>query len=495
MQRHPGLFLAGYSLTTVIRGPERRDPLLACDEKPIHPCCRVRLEHEAKMSGSQTEASEPVTPPGDSLVGSYFVAAYPPFSQWTVAALAQYRHRLTQPGTLPSRVPLGLYVHIPFCTERCQYCYYLSYAGKTHDRIDAYLDALLVELASYARQPALAGRGLDFVYFGGGTPSLLSPARILRLLRGLAQSFPWNAVREVTFECAPKTVTLPKLVTLREAGVTRLSLGVQQLDDDLLARNGRIHLVRDVERAYADIQRAAFEVVNIDLMVGMVGETDESFYRSLDRVVAMAPDSVTIYQLEIPPNTPLYRALRDRPLETKVPSWEVKRSRLDEAFARLEQAGYTVRSAYAAVRDAIRHRFLYMEEQYRGSDLLGIGVSSFSYLNGVHHQNLASYEPYMESLRAGTLPLGRAYALNDEERLVREFVLQLKLGKIERAYFRDKFGVDVDRRFAEPLSQCSAEGWLHVDPASITLTRQGLLHVDRMIPSFYLPEHRGVSYC
>lgn len=446
------------------------------------------------MSASQSETIAPVTPSGESLVGSYFVAAYPPFSQWTAGGLDQFRHVLSQPPALPRRVPLGLYVHIPFCTERCNYCYYQSYAGKTRDQIDAYLDALLAELATYARQPALAGRVLDFVYFGGGTPSLLSTGRIRRLLRGLAQSVPWNAVREVTFEGAPQTVTLPKLVELREAGVTRLSLGVQQLDDDVLARNGRIHSVRDVERAWADIQRAAFDVVNIDLMVGMVGETDESFHRSLDRVVEMAPDSVTIYQLEIPSNTPLYLAIRTRPPEWHVPSWEVKRARLDEAFTKLEQAGYKLRSAYAAVRDPDRHRFLYQDEQYRGSDLLGIGVSSFSYLHGVHHQNLTPFEPYMQSLQAGRLPFGRAYALNEEERLVREFVLQLKLGRIELAPFRDKFGVEVDQYFAEPLARFRAEGWIEVDATSIQLTRQGLLRADRMVPSFYLPGHREVPY-
>jgi len=447
-----------------------------------------------KMAGSHTEAGGPETQSGEPLLGSYFVAAYPPFSQWTVAALDQYRHLLTQPSPLPKPVPLGLYVHIPFCTERCQYCYYLSYAGKTRNQIDAYLDALLAELAVYAQQPLLAGRMVDFVYLGGGTPSLLSPGRVVRLLRGLAQSFSWQAAREVTFECAPQTVNLPKLRELREAGVTRLSLGVQQLDDDVLARNGRSHSVRDVERAYAEIRQVAFDVVNIDLMVGMVGESDESVHRSLDRVVEWAPENVTIYQLEIPPNTPLYRAVGDRTLDGTLPSWEVKRGRLHQAFARLEAAGYTLRSAYTAVRDIDRHRFLYMEEQYRGSDLLGIGVSSFSYLNGVHQQNLAAFEPYMRSLRAGTLPLGRAYVLNDEERVVREFVLGLKLGRVEQAYFRDKFGVQVDRRFAEPLSRLSAEGWLTIDPTAITLTRQGLLRVDRMIPSFYLPAHRGVPY-
>ncbi len=269
---------------------------------------------------------------------------------------------------------------------------------------------------------------------------------------------------------------------------------MQQLDDDVLARNGRIHLVRDVERAYADILQAAFDIVNIDLMVGLVGETDESFHRSLDRVLDMAPDSVTIYQLEIPSHTPLYRAIQSGTLGTSVPSWEVKRSRLDQGFLRLEQAGYKVRSAYAAVRDLDRHRFLYMDEQYRGSDLLGIGVSAFSYLQGVHHQNLADFKPYTQHVLAGQLPLGRAYALSRKERLVREFILQLKLGKIERAHFRDKFGAELDRDFAEPLSRFSGLGWLEVDADSIKLTRQGLLRVDRMIPDFYLPEHRDVPY-
>ena len=229
---------------------------------------------------------------------------------------------------------------------------------------------------------------MDFIYIGGGTPSVLSPSRMRRLLDGLADSLSCQGVREITFECAPNTVTRPKLDELRRNGVTRLSLGVQQLDDTVLARNGRIHLTRDVERAYANIRRVGFDVVNLDLMVGLVGETDESFQRSLERVISMAPDSVTIYQLEIPANTPLYRMIRNGTLDAAVPSWAVKRARLEGGFALLERAGYTLRSAYAAVRDLDRQRFLYMDEQYRGADLLGIGVSAFSYLNSVHHQNL-----------------------------------------------------------------------------------------------------------
>jgi oxygen-independent coproporphyrinogen-3 oxidase len=281
---------------------------------------------------------------------------------------------------------------------------------------------------------------------------------------------------------------------MREAGVTRVSMGVQQLNDDVLKNSGRVHLVSDVERAFAEIGRARFDVVNVDLMIGLVGETDDSFHRSLDRVIEMSPDSVTLYQLEIPINTPLYRALRDGEIVIPPAGWDIKRGRLAAAFAHLEQAGYTVRSAYAAVRDPYRHRFLYQDLQYRGADLLGLGVASFSYFGGVHYQNVATLRGYSESIAGGQSPRRRAYALSDTERMVREFVLQLKLGRVDAHYFHDKFGVDVANHFAEPLAQFAERGWLTHDAERVALTREGLLVVDRLIRAFYLPDHSDVAY-
>jgi oxygen-independent coproporphyrinogen-3 oxidase len=234
--------------------------------------------------------------------------------------------------------------------------------------------------------------------------------------------------------------------------------------------------------------------VNIDLIVGLVGETDESFLRSLEHVVRMAPDSITIYQLEIPFNTRLYRDIRRGAVESMPASWEVKRRRLKRAFACLEDAGYDVRSAYAAVRGGERTRFLYQEEQYRGADLLGIGLSSFSYLDGVHQQNRTEMTDYLDRVSKGVLPLWRSYALNDDERLVREFVLQLKLGSVATRALQRKFDVDVLQRFAAPISRYEHEGWLTVTDGSVELTRDGLLRVDAMIPHFYLREHRDVRY-
>jgi len=429
----------------------------------------------------------------ESLTGNYFVSAYPPFSCWSREGVDSYRSLLQAPLPPGGDRRLGLYVHVPFCVQRCPYCYYKAFDNEAA-QMERYVEALVREIALYAATPTLSDRGITFAYFGGGTPSLLSESRLRALFGGLQAAMPWTTGCEVTFECAPKSVTPSKLRALAEAGVNRLSLGVQQLDDAVLRQNGRIHLVDDVERAYAAIREVGFEQVNIDLMVGLLGETDGSFHRSLQRVIELAPESVTIYQLEIPLNTPLYHALREGSLSTPPAAWPVKRARLRQGFELLERAGYTVNSAYAAVTDPQRHRFVYQQDQYRGADLLGIGVSAFSYLAGTHHQNLAALQAYLEALDRRRLPLWRAYALSDEERLVREFILQLKLGVVPTEPFRRKFGVELADHFDEQLRRLVADGHAAVTADAVSLTRQGLLRADRILRMFYRPEHRGVRY-
>jgi oxygen-independent coproporphyrinogen-3 oxidase len=427
----------------------------------------------------------------EAFAGSYFVSTYPPFSCWSRDDLAEYEAALAAAPVAPSA--LGLYVHIPFCEQRCPYCYYLSYAGR-ESRMQAYTEALVREAQMLASRPALRDRAPSFVYVGGGTPSLLTVAELSELLGGLKRSFPWQGAEEVCFECAPRSVSADKLRLLRQAGVTRLSMGVQAFDDEVLRANGRIHGVADVERAWELIAAHDFTVVNLDLMVGLAAETDESFFAGIERVLDLAPQSVTLYQLEIPLNTPLYRALEAGSWKRSLPSWDAKRARLAQAFALLEAGGYRVRSAYAAVRDPERHRFVYQEAQYLGADLVGLGVSAFGYLQGVHHQNLADLERYLGTIARDELPLGRAHRLDGDERLVRELVLQLKLGGCDTAALRDRHGVDVVDRYAEVLAGWARQGWLEVGADELRLTPAGLVRVDELLPELYLPRHRDVRY-
>lgn len=424
--------------------------------------------------------------------GNYFVSTYPPFSCWSSDAIDEARQVLNQSIDQPQQVPWGLYVHIPFCSQRCDFCYYRSYESTSRQTMEAYVSTLLQEIQIVGALPVVQERPLLFVYFGGGTPSLLPLKQLNLLMGGIRDCFSWDAIEEVTFECAPKTATRDKLDFLRQSGVTRISMGIQQLNDEILKLNGRIHSARDARRAYGAIRDTGFPQVNVDLIVGLVGETDDTFFKSLDDVMELEPDSITIYQLEIPPNTPLFRSHSEG--ETIVPDWDTKRRRLNQAFDRLNAAGYHNRSAYTLVRDKEKHHFVYQEAQYRGVDLIGTGIASFSYVQGVHYQNLASLGSYRDRIDACELPISRGYRLNDDERLVRQFVLQLKLGCVPLKPLDDEFGISTVERFAEPLAQLAAQGLLLVNENTVRLTRSGLLCVDRILPSFFSDQHQAASY-
>ena len=180
--------------------------------------------------------------------------------------------------------------------------------------------------------------------------------------------------------------------------------------------------------------------------------------------------------------------------EITVADWETKRAWHDEAFARFESAGYRISSAYTVVKKDGGAGFLYRDNLWHGNDLVGLGVSSFSHLAGVHFQNLHKFDPYVERVESGSIPVHRSMKLTDDEKLIREFVLQLKLGRIETAYFRDKFGVDVRERFGEALAGHQAAGDLEVVGERVVLSRAGLLEVDRLLHDFFQDEHRGARY-
>ena len=441
--------------------------------------------------------------------GNYFVSNYPPFSLWTPDRAGEAIDRLgreARPGT-----PLGLYIHIPFCRKRCHFCYFRVYTDKNKDDIRDYLDAVTGEAEILARQPFVAGRKLNFVYFGGGTPSYLSTKQLAGLVAGLERVLPWDEVEEVAFECEPGTLNEGKLKAIRDFGVTRLSLGIENFDDGILEVNNRAHKSKEVYRAYQWSRAAGFEQINIDLIAGMVGETTENWRRCVDKAIELQPDAVTIYQMEVPHNTTIYRQMQQHGDATApVADWPTKRAWVAEAFESLEAAGYTIGSAYTAVRNTANTKFVYRDALWSGADMLGIGVSSFGHLDGVHYQNHHDIVPYVSAvagMAAGTSgtpgtpgtpatdhPIYRAMTMTDEERMIRQFILQLKVGHLQRKPFLERFGTDVFARWGDTLRQYRDEGFLTFDEDALRLTRRGLLEVDRLLHAFFLPEHRGIRY-
>ena len=436
-------------------------------------------------------ASQPVGQ--ETTAGNYFVSNYPPFAFWKPELVGEVDRALDSvpaPGT-----ELGLYLHIPFCRKRCHFCYFRVYTDKDATAIKGYLDLAIRELELYAARPFIGRRKPQFVYFGGGTPSYLSETQLQYLAGRMQAILPWDAAEEVTFECEPGTLTDHKLKTIRELGVTRLSLGVENFSDHILDINGRAHRSREIRRAYDYARELDFPQINIDLIAGMVEETEENWRDCVRQTIEFAPDSVTIYQMEVPYNTKIYQEMKaEGKLVAPVADWQTKRNWVSYAFAELEKAGYHIASGYTAVKQPERTRFVYRDSLWQGADLIGLGVASFSHVGGTHFQNLHDFEPYVAALRGGRLPLQRALTPTSEERLIRELALQFKLGHISRAYFQHKFGVDLLARFAEALARLRDWGVLEVEGDCLRLTREGLLQVDRLVQEFFLPQHRGTRY-
>ena len=426
-------------------------------------------------------------------VGNYFVSNYPPYSFWTadrvgeaLAALERYT---------ASDVPLGIYLHIPFCRKRCHFCYFKVYTDKDAAGIEDYLHAAVQELALYAQRPFIASRKPKFIYFGGGTPSYISSRQLSSVTERMKALVPWDDAEEVTFECEPGTLTESKLKVIKSVGVTRLSLGIENFDDRLLEINGRAHKSREIYQAYNFAKSLDFPQINIDLIAGMVGETTENWRSCVEKTIALAPDSVTIYQMEIPYNTTVFQEMKSRG-ETVAPvaDWKKKREWVHDAFLELERAGYTIGSAYTAVRNPARTRFLYRDLLWKGADLIGLGVASFSHVGGTHFQNEHDWVPYLSRLREGRLPIYRALTTTPEERMIREFILQMKLGQVDAAYFQNKFAVNVLERFAQPLRGLQEQNLLSFGGDHLRLSRDGLLQVDKLLQQFFLPEHRNARY-
>ncbi|HTG45636.1 MAG TPA: coproporphyrinogen-III oxidase family protein [Verrucomicrobiae bacterium] len=426
-------------------------------------------------------------------VGNYFVSNYPPFSFWKPELLPDFERALDQPPR-PGNA-LGIYMHIPFCRKRCHFCYFKVYTDKDSAAIRGYIDTTLKEMSLYASRAFIGGRKPTFVYFGGGTPSYLSVDQLKFLTDGMKKLLPWDEVEEVTFECEPGTLTDHKLQAIRDLGVTRLSLGVENFNDHILEINGRAHHSKEIERAYRFARQIGFPQINIDLIAGMVEETEENWRDCVRKTITMSPDSVTIYQMEIPFNTSIYKQMKEEGrLVAPVADWDTKRRWVAFAFEELEKAGYTVASAYTAVKDKKNTQFVYRDRLWAGADLLSLGVASFGNINGTHYQNEHNFEPYMAKLDEGQLPVYRALTPTDDERLIREFVLQLKLGRSSIRYFNEKFHTDVLVRFSAPLQTLKDWGFLTIEGDFILLNREGLLQVDRLLHEFFLPEHKNARY-
>ncbi|HSR69394.1 MAG TPA: coproporphyrinogen-III oxidase family protein [Acidobacteriota bacterium] len=443
---------------------------------------------------SSSARPEPATAnlePEKTDVGSVFVSNYPPYSAWTEDDLEAARQALDAPAR--AGADLGLYMHIPFCRRRCKFCYFRVYTDKNARDIQGYLENLVREIEIYSQKPAVRGRPLRFIYFGGGTPSYISAKHLRATVDKIKRHLPWESAQEVAFECEPGTLTQSKVEAIRDIGVTRVSLGVEHFNDDILKENGRAHQSQEIYRCWPWIQEKGFDQVNIDLIAGMVGESWDTWKEAVEKAIELSPDSVTIYQMELPFNT-TYSSHILKGQEIEVADWETKRDWHQYAVEQLTSNGYRISSAYTLLKEDQQASFVYRDSVWQGADMMGTGVSAFGHMSGVHIQNEAGWEQYQQALEEGQLPWKRAFKTAPGQRLIREMILQLKLGRLATDYFKQKFDTDIIDRFRPAFESLRQADMLDFDDEVIQLTTKGLLRVDQLLPKFYEEKYQGARY-
>lgn len=285
------------------------------------------------------------------------------------------------------KAPLGLYIHIPFCRQKCVYCDFYSLPDR-EEKMDGYTAALLRHIEEVA--PRTAAHRVDTVYFGGGTPSYLGAARLTKLLRTIRKRCDVTRDAEITLEANPDSACdVRSLRALRRAGFNRISLGVQSADDDLLRAIGRIHTFAQVQEAVSAARKAGFKDLSLDLIYGLPGQTMDQWQETLAAAVALSPEHLSCYGLKLEPGTPLY----ERRQETAFPDDDAQADMYLYAVAMLEQNGYEQYeiSNFAKPGYASRHNLKYWHMQ----EYAGFGPGAHSDFGGVRYAYVRDLDSYI----------------------------------------------------------------------------------------------------
>jgi len=364
----------------------------------------------------------------------------------------------------------GVYVHVPFCVSRCGYCDFNTYTAQEASR-EGYTDTVLAELALAERVLEGAAPRVDTVFFGGGTPTLLAPGELARVLDGIDKTFGLAADAEVTTEANPESVSPSSLGALRKAGFTRISLGMQSAAPHVLALLDRQHTPGRAAAAAAEAREAGFDHVNLDLIYGTPGETAEDFAASLAAAVAAGVDHVSAYALIVEDGTRL--AARIRRGELPYPDDDTAADRYLAAEAELSEAGldwYEVSNWARGEPSRCRHNLLY----WTGGDWWGFGPGAHSHVDGVRWWNVKHPAAYGARLAEGVSPALAREVLTDAERYTEDVMLRLRLAEGLPLSTLDDYG----RRAA---AQARADGLLEFAAGRAVLTLRGRLLADAVI--------------
>jgi oxygen-independent coproporphyrinogen-3 oxidase len=372
-------------------------------------------------------------------------------------------------------MPLGLYIHVPFCSAICNYCTFnrglFDHALKTD-----YVAAVLREI-----QRASDLSEADTIFFGGGTPSLLEPEEIGEMVDACRRSFALAADAEVTLEANPESVTAERLAGFRAAGINRLSFGVQSFSDVELQRLSRLHSATRAREAFGMAREAGFDNVSIDLMMWLPQQSIEQWLTSVDALIALGPEHASLYLLEIYPNSPLRDAMGKA--KWSVAADDDAADMYLQAMERLDAAGYEQYEISNVARKGLlsRHNLKYWTD----GEWLGFGPGAHSTRGGVRWRNVSATPEYIGAVQTGGQLVAERRILSRQEGIEEALFTRLRLTEgIDVNLVQSRYGIDVWRQFGSDLQRFVESGLLIYDGRRLKLTRAGMLLANEIMTVF-----------
>jgi putative oxygen-independent coproporphyrinogen III oxidase len=378
----------------------------------------------------------------------------------------------------------GIYIHIPFCHQICNYCDFNKVFFKNQP-VDEYIEAVGKEIEMTVKESPESFANIETIFLGGGTPTALSAEQITRLLSLIAKHISLSNVKEFTSEANPDELTREKLRALLNGGVNRLSMGVQSFDQELLKKIGRTHSNEHVYETIALAKEVGFTNISIDLMYGLPGQTMEQWEDTLNKAMALNLPHYSAYSLIVEPKTIFYIQYAKGKLA--LPSEDLEAEMYDVLMTTMEKYGksqYEISNFAVTGYESIHNKIYWDNDEYAG-----FGAGAHGYLQGIRYSNHGPIKKYIETVQSGMRPLVHSHAVTTEERLEEQMFLGLrKVEGVPHRVFENKFNQSVHELYAKQIDKLINEGLLQHDKNGVRLTRKGRFVGNEVFQQFLLED-------